>query len=97
MISKIDGMVDLVVSKLFKPVTKHDGHPLDHLDQAVVEAGGVPLEEQHDGVGVVDGAGQGRHHLLHQNLVLAIRISKAGGVHNLDKIRKSENKKSNSP
>ena len=50
---------------LFQPVTKHDGHPLDHLDQAVVEAGGVPLEEQHDGVGVVDRAEQGRHHLFH--------------------------------
>ena len=50
---------------LFQPVTKHDGHPLDHLDQAVVEAGGVPLEKQHDGVGMVDGAGQGRHHLFH--------------------------------
>ena len=57
---------------LFQPVTKHDGHPLDHLDQAVVEAGGVPLEEQHDGVGVVDGPGQGRHHLLDQNLVLVV-------------------------
>ena len=82
---------------LFQPETKHDGHPLDHLDQAVVEPGGVPLKQQHDGVGVVDGAGQGRHHLLDQNLVLVVRISKAGGVHNLDKIRKSDTKKSNSP
>ena len=62
---KIVSIFNLGGSKLFKPVTKHDGHPLDHLDQAVVEAGGVPLEKQHDGVGVVDRARQGRHHLVH--------------------------------
>ena len=72
-------------------MTKHDGHPLDHLDQAVVEAGCVPLEQEHDGVGMVDGAGQGRHHLFHQNLVLAICVSESRGVHNLEQTFVKEN------
>ena len=77
-------------SKLFKPVTKHDGHPLDHLDQAVVEPGGVSLEQQHNGVGMVNGARQGRHHLFHQNLVIAICVSESRGIHNLEQIFEKE-------
>ena len=67
-------------------MTKHDGHPLDHLDHAVVEAGGIALEDQHNRVSVVDRVRQGRHHLFDQNFILIVRIVKARGVHNLDKI-----------
>ena len=69
---------------LFQPETKHYGHPFEHFDQAVVEAEVISLEEQQYGVSMIDGVGQGGHHLLNQNLVFAICISETRGVHNLD-------------